>query len=146
MNTVVFHSSSLGVTEYAYAVRGLAAEFECDDDGVHTTEGTVDEGPTPIVGRFSLGLAADASGLKRMPQSAYIAADGTASFSCTVTSSAAGSYTYPQQFLSQRMRRFVLGRGVRDNYLGFAFSNPAGGAFRVDMLEVLDQASPQRKI
>jgi GTPase Era involved in 16S rRNA processing len=144
MTTLVFHSSSLGVTEYAESYRGLAGDYVANADGVHHVEGVVD-GASPIVSSFTHGINAEHASLKRVPVSAYVQADSASVLEATVTTPA-GSWVYPQSFLSERTRRFVFGRGIRDSYIGFGLSNPDGAPFRIDRIEINTRDSAQRKV
>ena len=145
MSTIVFHSSSLGVTEYDRTLRGLAGDNESDRAGVYLVHGEDDDG-LPFVSRFSLPLETEGQNAKRVPMSAYVQADTPAQMSCTVSTNAVPVYTYAQQFLSERTRRFIFGRGIRDSYLGFSFFNPLGEAFKVDRVEINTRDSAQRKV
>ena len=42
--------------------------------------------------------------------------------------------------------RCPVGRGIRENYLGFGYMNPAGDAFRIDRIEVLTNESKNRRV
>jgi hypothetical protein len=150
MSTIVFHSSSLGVTEYPAAFTGLAGDFEALADGVFLVGGETDAAIAPpaaaIVSSFSFGPAATEEGRKQVPRYAYIHAQTEAVMNCVVTDSQGNAYSYDALALSQRVQRIVLGRGIRDNYLGFALSNPNGESFRIDHLETVIDESKQRKV
>jgi hypothetical protein len=81
-----------------------------------------------------------------VPRYAYLQADTAAVMRCVVTDSQGNAYPYDASFVSQRVQRFVLGRGIRDNYLGFAFSNPDALPFRIDLVETVTDESQQRKV
>lgn len=146
MSTLVFHSSSLGVTEYAASFTGLAGNFEALANGVYLVGGSVDVAAVPLVSIFAVGPASTEAGTKQAPRYAYVQADTQAALRCVVSDSQANAYTYDAAFVSQRMQRIVLGRGIRDNYLGFTFSNPGGESFRIDHLETVIEQSQQRKL
>jgi GTPase Era involved in 16S rRNA processing len=144
MTTIVFHSSSLGVTEYEETFTGLAGDFVANAQGVHHVEGALDEAEL-IGASVTQGINTEHATLKRVPMSAYVQADSASVLNATVTTPA-GSWTYPQTFQSQRTRRFIFGRGIRDSYIGFGLSNPDGAAFRIDRIEINTRDSAQRKV
>lgn len=144
MTALVFHSSTLGVTEYDASFAGLTEDFECTVSGLYRVGGANDAGTT-FVSRFTVGLNADNQSMKRVPITAHITAESAGKMSCTVAT-VASSYSYAEEFKTGNIRRFRFGRGIRDNYLGFSFYNPDGVAFRVDRLELNIQNSVQRKV
>lgn len=150
MTTLVFHSSSLGVTEYDAAFTGLAGDFEALADGVYQVGGLADDVAVgldvPIVSTFAIGPTAEKPGTKQVPRYAYLHADTDAVMRCVVTDSQGNTYPYGASFVSQRVQRFVLGRGIRDNYLGFAFSNPDARPFKIDRVKTVIDESKQRKV
>lgn len=150
MSTIVFHSSSLGVTEYSGVYTGLAGDFEALADGVYQVGGAFDAtiavATVPILSGFSMGPASTEKSTKQVPRYAYVQANTASVLRCTVTDSQGNAYPYDAAFVSQRMQRFVLGRGIRDNYLGFAFSNPDALPFRIDSIETVTNQSKQRKV
>jgi len=145
MTTLVFHSSSLGVTEYAEDYAGLAGDFVATPNGVFSVGGSQDAAPGDIVATVTMGINTEHSTLKRVPMSAYVQADSASVLRATVTT-VSGSWSYAQTFLSERTRRFIFGRGIRDSYLGFALDNPDGAAFRIDRVEINTRDSAQRKV
>jgi hypothetical protein len=144
MNTLVFHSSSLGVTEHSREATGMAGDLECTEDALLTVQGVLDEA-APYVASFGIGINAEASRLMKFPDRAYIQADGDAQLVCQVLTTGA-AYSYPENLRRGRNRRFVFGRGIRDPYLGYVWSNPAGGAFLIDEIEFGNRESEQRKV
>jgi hypothetical protein len=145
MTTIVFHGSSLGVTEYDAAFTGLAGDFEATNEGVFHVEGDDDAG-APINALVTLGINTEHSALKRVPMSAYVQADSASVLQAVVRTPAGVDYPYPQTFQSGRTRRFIFGRGIRDSYLGFTLRNPDGAAFRIDRVEINTRDSAQRKV
>jgi hypothetical protein len=144
MTTIVFHSSSLGVTEYGEDYRGLAGDFVATAEGVYRVEGALDAA-APVVASIAQGINAESSTLKRVPMSAYVQADSESELLATVTTPA-DSWEYPETFRSGRTRRFIFGRGIRDSYIGFGLSNPDGAPFRIDRVEINTRDSAQRKV
>jgi hypothetical protein len=143
MSAIVFHCSALGVTEYVQDFTGLAGDFEATAGGVFRADGTTDAG-TLIAASATIGINTEQSALKRVPMSAYVQADG-GELAATVRTPA-GAWSYAQQFLSGRTRRFIFGRGIRDSYLGFELTNVDGDSFRIDRIEINTRDSAQRKV
>lgn len=144
MTTIVFHSSSLGVTEYEENYSGLAGDFVANADGLFHTEGQADDGVL-IVSSARMGINCDHGEKKRVPIEAYVQAESQSALECTVTTGGA-SYTYTENFRSDRTRRFIFGRGIRDSYLGFQLRNPDGQPFRIDRIQINTRDSAQRKV
>jgi hypothetical protein len=145
MSTIVFHSSSLGVTEYDQTFTGLAGDFEATRDGLYRVEGQDDDGAL-VNFLATMGINAEHSTLKRVPMSAYVQADTESELTAVVRTPAGVDYPYPQQFVSGRTRRFIFGRGIRDAYLGFSLLNADGKAARIDRIEINTRDSAQRKV
>lgn len=144
MTTLVFHSSTLGATEYATDYRGLAGDYHITADGAFHVEGEDDAGE-PIVSSFGMAPVNDGSRYKRRTERAYMQAVSEARFRCAVATPTA-TYTYDEEKRDGHNRRFIFGRGIRDSYLGFTFSNPDGEPFLIDAVEFIDSVSKQRKV
>ena len=146
MSTIVFHSSGLGVTEYEEEYTGLAGDMVATAEGVFHVEQSEDNG-VPIVARAGIvAINAEHGAAKRVPTDAWVQADTDSVLSCIVTElRLGGSYTYAQQVVAGRTRRFRFGRGIRDSYLGFELRNPDGEPFHIDRIEVTTRDSAQRK-
>lgn len=54
------------------------------------------------------------------------------------------AYSFPLRPSGQT--RCQVGRGIRENYLGFSLGNPAGQAFSLDRVEILNLASKTRRV
>lgn len=147
LGTMVFHGSTLGVTEYSSEFNGLADGFQTTPTGLFAVGGDLDD-EAPFVGRFAFGAMSDDSRLKRYPDRCYVQAECEGAMRCEVTTLADGAatYTYEEGLRTGRNRRFIFGRGIRDSYIGLAFSNPGGEAFRVDSVELVDRSTDARKV
>ena len=77
---------------------------------------------------------------KKHVSTLYFSMKGKGSFQATVFGeSQSWKYRFPGNTSGQT--RCPVGRGIRENYMGFGFSNPLGQEFQLDRIEVLMHAS-----
>ena len=145
MNTLVFNLDNLAVTEYTTPFTGLSGDFETTADGVYQVGGTLDDA-AKIVSGFALGLTLTASGKQRRAEYLYLHGTGTESATATVTDGGGGSYAYKAQPRHDQVSRFVLGRGIRDNYLTVAMAFPGNKPVSMDRLEFEGPESATRRM
>ena len=85
------------------------------------------------------------STLKQSIQMVYLSMKGSGSARFTVHGTKQSwVYDFPMRLSDQT--RCPVGRGIRENYLGFGLSNPAGQAFTLDRVEVLTSESKNRRV
>ena len=83
--------------------------------------------------------------MKKMLAAVYFAMKGTGASTLTVHGEQA-SYAYPFTGSPAGEARVRTGRGIRENYLAFAYSNTDGANFQLDKMEVLVAESKNRRI
>lgn len=146
MNTTVFNLSTLAVTEYTPAYTGLSGDIEALVDGVYRVGGNLDAA-TKIVSAFSFGLnTAEGSTKQQRPQYLYLHGTGLSGASTTIADGKGGSYLYTAQQVHDRATRFVLGKGIRDNYLKASVSFPGTTAVNLDRAEFMTADSANRRM
>ena len=103
------------------------------------------DGGLPIVAEIRLPATLREDTLKKHMDSAYLSMRGCG---CAVFTVFGPNKPWRYDFALREsgQTRAVVGRGIRENYLGFGLSNPAGQAFTLDRVEVLARASKQRRI
>jgi hypothetical protein len=141
MNTIVFHFSSAGVTEYSQPLTGVSGDFSATADGIQK----VSEQADAPVGSFTVPIGSADSAKKRSPICAHVMGQGEGIIQCAVQTTL-GENTYMSLVNSGRQRKIVFGRGIRDNYLGFEFSNPGGDKFKIDQIDLTVNTSTTRRI
>ena len=146
MSTLVFHGSSLGVTEYTPEFKGLAGDLEVQSDGLYVVDAAERrDNLAPFVSSFGIGIDSESSRLQRFPDRCYVQHSGDAALRVDVLTPTA-VYSYLENLARQRNRRFVFGKGIRGPYLGYSFSSPGGTEFLIDSIEFGDRSSKQRKV
>jgi hypothetical protein len=145
MNTLVFNLDNLAVTEYTTPFTGLSGDFESTADGAFKVGGTLDD-QAKIVSGFALGLALEASGKQHRAEYLYLHGTGTESASATILDGKGSSFKYTAQPRHAQVSRFVLGRGIRDNYLTVAMSLPGTKPVSIDRLEFEGPESATRRM
>ena len=117
MNTTVLNLDTLAVTEYTPVLTGLSNTYEATADGVLKVGGATDEGSAKVAASFTLGLTLSPSGKQRRPKYLYLQGSNLGGATAVVTDNKGGSYTYTALQRHAGAARFVLGGGIRDNYL-----------------------------
>lgn len=145
MSTIVLHCDSLAVTEYSDDFTGLAGDFEATDAGVHEAGGALD-GTAKIASTVTFGLdLADEQGRRQRPRQVVLHGTGLSAMQVRVTDSQDLSYTYDNAQIHDRVARFKLGKGLRDNYLQVTLLS-AEPAFVVDRVEFDPIVAAQRRL
>ena len=85
------------------------------------------------------------STLKKAIKMAYISMRGACSARFTVHG-AQQSWGYDFPVRPSGQSRCQVGKGIKENYLGFSLSNPAGQAFTLDRVEIMDAPSNTRRV
>lgn len=145
MNTIVLNTLSGAVTEYTgFGFHSITPTHAGSATGLFALGGDTDHG-LPIVSDVRTATKLRTTTLKKTISAIYFAMSGQGRCEATVFgSSEQWSYEFPVRADGQS--RAVPGRGIRENYLGFGFRNPGGGAFMIDRIEVLVSDSKNRRI
>lgn len=145
MNTIVCNTLTGAVTEYDWpAWQALTPTHAGGATGLYALGGDTDAGQ-PIVADIRLPCTLRESTLKHHLAMVYLSMQGQGSAQLTVHGAQA-SWTYAFPLRASGQTRCPVGRGIRENYLGFGLSNPAGQAFTLDRVEVLTAVSKTRRV
>ena len=145
MNTIVMNTLTGAVSEYdGFAFQSITPAHAASVMGLFALGGEDDAG-NPIVSTITTGKAQQGSSLKKMLAAVYFAMKGTGASTLTVHGEQA-SYAYPFTGSPAGVARVRTGRGIRENYLAFAYSNTDGATFQLDKMEVLVAESKNRRI
>lgn len=145
MNTIVLNTLTGAVSEYTnFAFHAVTPTHSGNATGLFAFGGNLDI-DQPIVSDIRTAKRLVSSTLKKHMELVYFAMQGTGASEMTVFGKA-GQWSYAFPVRSSGESRAVPGRGIRENYLGFGYRNPAGDAFRIDRIEVLTSESKSRRV
>lgn len=145
MNTIVLNTLTGAVSEYTnFAFHAITPTHAGAATGLFAFGGDTDLG-LPIVSDIRTAKKLISSTLKKHMELVYFSMQGSGTSEMTVLGRA-GQWSYAFPVRASGESRAVPGRGVRENYLGFGYRNPAGDAFRIDRIEVLTNESKNRRV
>ena len=103
------------------------------------------DGDQPIVANIQLPCVLRQDTLKKHIKAVYVSVEGSGSMQVQVAGKTQ-RWQYQMPVRSSGQSRCIVGKGIRENYLGFGLSNPAGQHFKLDRIEVLEAASTTRRV
>lgn len=143
MSTIVVNTLTGAVSEYDFAFQSITPTHAGDALGMYELGGDTDAGQ-PIVARVQTGKTQWGASVKKFMNMIFFALKGSGRFRAHVDGESE-SYDYDFEGRASGESRAVPGRGIRENYLSFGFSNPDGQAFSVDNIEVSSSTSNTRR-
>ena len=145
MNAIAFNTMTGAVSEYTgFGFQSITPTHAGSATGLFTLGGDTDAG-LPIVATVTTGKQLWGGSLKKTLQMVYFSLKGSGTSTMTVSGeSASHSYTFPVRPTGQS--RSVPGKGIRENYLAFGYSNTDGADFQLDRIEVLVAESKNRRV
>lgn len=145
MNTIVCNTLTGAVSEYTrHSFQSITPTHAGAADGLYQFGGDLDDG-LPIVSAIKLPPTLRESTLKKSMEMVYLSMHGVGDADFTVFGAAEDwTYTFPLRESGQT--RCPVGKGIKENYLGFGLANPQGQAFKLDRIEVLVRASKTRRV
>lgn len=145
MNTIVCNTLTGAVSEYTrHGFQSITPTHGGSASGLFAFGGDTDNG-LPIVASLRLPPTLRESTLKKLIAMVYLSMRGSCNAIFTVHGAQQEwSYSFPLRQSGQT--RCPVGRGIRENYLGFGLSTPAGQPFTLDRIEVLNHESKNRRI
>ena len=145
MNTIVFNPLTGAVAEYTgFGFQSITPTHAGSATGLFALGGDTDAG-LPIVAHATTGKQLWDSSLKKTAQVVYFSIKGSGTSTMTLTGEN-GSHSYPFPVRPAGQSRAVPGKGVRENYLAFGYSNSDGAHFQLDRIEVLVAESKTRRV
>lgn len=149
MNTLVLNTTTGAVSEYeGYAFDSLAGNLCAKATGLYEAGADTDNG-VPIVAEILTGETLWGATLKKRLGTVYVAcptSEGDGELIVQARNATTTQYRYPVLKRDDGQSRAVPGKGIRANYLAFGFSNPDGGAFAIDRIEVDVVQSQSRRV
>lgn len=145
MNTIVLNTLTGAVSEYTgWGFQSVTPTQAGDALGLYTLGGDTDNGVLPIVAQVTTGKKQWGSSLRKMLGLVYFALKGSGTSTLTVVGDAA-TYSYPITIRPNAESRSQPGKGLREDYLAFGYSNADGADFQLDRIEVEVAASKTRR-
>lgn len=138
------------VTGYsAPAFASITAKHFAGECGLHRAGGDVDtdsEGEALVMTHLQLPATLRESTLKQAIEMVYLSmrGEGVAQFAVRGAGGQRWAYEFPLR--TSDVTRCPVGRGIRENYMGFELSTPKGQAFTLDRIEVLTVKSKNRRV
>lgn len=144
MTAIVFNTLAGAVTEYDWEFQSITPTHAGDAGGLFLLGGDTDAG-LPIVAEIRTPVPLRETTLKKAMELIYFSVKSAGQCQGLVFGeNESWRYNFPVRASGQS--RCKVGRGIRENYLGFGFSNPDGQAFTIDRIEVLMHESKSRRI
>lgn len=144
MTTIILNTLTGAVSEYDTAFHGITPTHAGDITGLFAFGGDTDAG-LPIVAQVQTPVTIQASTLKKSLEAAYLSMRGTGTAQVQVLGIAQQQWAYPLAVQADGVSRCKLGRGIKENYLGFGFINPDGDDFQIDRIEIVMAGSKNRR-
>lgn len=143
---IVCNTLSGAATEYTrHSFQSITPTHGGTAAGLFAFGGDTDAG-LPIVAHVRLPATLRESTLKKRMELAYLSMRGAGCAEFSVFGPNAEQWRYSFLMRDSGQTRCVVGKGIRENYLGFGLSNPAGQAFTLDRVEVLAHSSKSRRV
>lgn len=143
--TIVMNLRTGAVTEYDnFDFQSITPTHAGGATGLFRLGGDTDL-DEPIVANITTGKTLWGSTKKKFLDLVHFAMNGSGDSSLAVVTPST-SYEYPFQVRAAGVSRAKPGRGIRENYLAFGYSNTDGADFTLDRIEVSEQPSQNRKV
>jgi hypothetical protein len=144
MSAIVMNTMTGAVSEYAgFDFHAITSTHAGSAVGLYTLGGDFDVA-APIVAVAITGKTLVGSTLKKSIQALFFALKGRGTSTATVYGESA-SYPYKFTVRANGESRADPGRGIRENYMAFGYSNTDGAAFQLDRIEALVTESNTRR-
>ena len=145
MNTIICNTRNGAVSEYTgFGFQSVTPTHAGSANGLFKFGGDADIDQL-IVTNIRLPRTLRENTLKTHIDMVYVSILGAGSAKLHVhTPDKDWSYDFALRASGQT--RCEVGKGIRENYLGFGLSNPQGQHFKLDRIEVLEAASTTRRV
>ena len=143
--TIIMNLKNGAVTEYDnFDFQSITPTHAGSATGLFLLGGDDDLGQ-PIVGSITTGKTIWRDIKKKFLDLVHFAMTGSGISGMTVVTPST-SYEYQFPVRPAGVSRAKPGRGIRENYLAFGYSNLDGADFQIDRIEVSEQPSQNRKV
>lgn len=141
---IIFNTLTAAVTTYSLQPQSITPTHMGDALGLYLLGGDLD-GTQPIIAEVITGDTLWDASLKKHVEMVYFAMTGEGDGELIVKGKT-DEYRYSFPVRSTGQSRAKPGKGIRENYLAFGFSNPDGSDFQLDRIEVLVAQSKTRRV
>lgn len=146
MTAITLNTLTGAVSEYTrHDFQSITPTHGGSATGLYAFGGDSDAG-LPIQSSLRLPITLRENTLKQQIAMVYLSMQGEGEAEFTVFGSSAQAWSYPFPLRDSGQTRCPVGKGIRENYLGFGLSNPTGQAFTLDRVEVLSIKSKTRRV
>lgn len=145
MNAIVCNTLNGAVSEYThFGFQSITPTHGGSATGLYEFVGDTDDG-VPIVAVLNLPPTLRDTTLKKFMDMAYLSMRGAGTAEFTVFG-VPDNWAYSFALRDSGQTRCVVGKGIRENYLGFGIRTPSGQAFTLDRVEIVTRNSSTRRI
>lgn len=142
---IVMNTLTGAVAEYDnFGFQSITPTLAGNATGLYALGGNQDI-DQPIVASIVTGKTLWADQHKKFLDSVHFAMKGSGTSELKVVTEST-SYSYPFAVRAAGVSRGKPGRGIRENYLAFGYSNADGADFQLDNIEVPAYPSKNRKV
>lgn len=148
MNTIIMNTLTGAVSEYTnFEFDSITGTQAGNATGLYTLSGDTDNG-VQITSEAVTGKTLWESNRKKRLDAVWfsVRGEGVGELIVRGETEAAEEYRYPFALRPSGQSRAVPGKGIRENYLAFGFSNLSGDAFTLDRIEVGVAQSQNRRV
>lgn len=142
---IIMNTLTGAVSEYTnHAFDSITDTQAGSASGLYAFGGNTDNG-TEIVAEIVTGKPLWDSSLKKRLESVYFSMKGEGAGELIVQGEN-DEWRYRFPIRASGLSRALAGKGIRENYLAFGFSNPDGDPFSLDRIEVRVMPSTTRRV
>ncbi len=146
MNAIAVNTLTGAVSEYeGFSFQSVTPTHAGDAAGLFALGGETDNGRV-IVADIRLPVTLRENSLKQHIAMVYLSMRGAGEAEFAVFGPQGQSWSYPFPLRASEQTRCPVGKGIRENYLGFGLRNPQGQAFTLDRVEILSVKSKTRRV
>ncbi|WP_034406175.1 hypothetical protein [Comamonas thiooxydans] len=146
MTAITVNTLTGAVSEYTrHDFQSITPSHGGSASGLYAFGGDTDAG-LPIQSSLRLPVTLRENTLKQQIAMVYLSMQGQGEAEFTVFGPGGQAWSYPFPLRDSGQTRCPVGKGIRENYLGFGLSTPAGQAFTLDRVEVLSVKSKTRRV
>ena len=145
MTAIVMNTMTGAVSEYTgFDFHAITPEYAGSVLGLYELGGNLDVAAT-IVASAVTGKTLMGGSLKKLLDTIFFSIKGSGTSTATVYGEV-DSYAYEFDVLATGESKAKPGRGIRENYMSFGYSNTDGAAFQLDQIEALTSQSKTRRV
>ena len=145
MNAIVMNTLTGAVSEYAgFNFQSITPNYAGSVNGLYALGGNLDVA-APIVARVLSGKMLWGGSAKTLLDCMFLSLRGSTDGHALVQTEGT-TYVYPVSTTATGETKAKPGRGIRENYLAFGYTNTDGGAFTLDRMEVVERTSATRRV